>query len=216
MKDKLLDINEMSIWDDAKHMLEKARKDGVETAWDRLAQQTPHCRFCELGTTCRNCVMGPCRISAKAEPGGKLSRGVCGADADVIVARNFGRFIAGGSTGHSDHGRDVIETLEAVVEGKAANYQIRDVAKLTRIAAELGAAPSGSATGNELRGLIRRRLKGEGCPPVENWLPRYFEFPSRGYTDRTVSEARAAYDRLARYGDGSVAATASAGAQTTV
>ena len=25
--------------------------------------------------------MGPCRISAKAEPGGKLSRGVCGAAA---------------------------------------------------------------------------------------------------------------------------------------
>ena len=78
MKDKLLDINEMSIWDDAKHMLEKARKDGVETAWDRLAQQTPHCRFCELGTTCRNCVMGPCRISAKAEPGGKLYAGCAG------------------------------------------------------------------------------------------------------------------------------------------
>ena len=143
MKDKLTDIKEMSIWEDAQRMLEKARKDGVETAWDRLAQQTPHCRFCELGTTCRNCVMGPCRISAKAEPGGKLSRGVCGADADVIVARNFGRFIAGGSAGHSDHGRDVIETLEAVVEGKAANYQIRDVAKLTRIAAELGIAVEG-------------------------------------------------------------------------
>ena len=145
MKDKLLDINEMSIWDDARRMLEKARKDGVETAWDRLAQQTPHCRFCELGTTCRNCVMGPCRISAKAEPGGKLSRGVCGADADVIVARNFGRFIAGGSAGHSDHGRDVIETLEAVVEGKAADYQIRDAAKLLRIAAELGIAVEGRA-----------------------------------------------------------------------
>jgi ParB family chromosome partitioning protein len=32
-------------------------------------------------------------------------------------------------------------------------------------------------------------------------LPRYFEFPTRGYTDRPVSEARAAYDRLARGGD---------------
>lgn len=143
MESKKRDINDMSIWDDAKRMLAKARAEGVETAWDRLDQQTPHCRFCELGTTCRNCVMGPCRISAKAEPGGKLSRGVCGADADVIVARNFGRFIAGGSAGHSDHGRDVIEALEAVVEGRAPGYQIRDEAKLRRIAAELGVATDG-------------------------------------------------------------------------
>jgi len=33
-------------------------------------------------------------------------------------------------------------------------------------------------------------------------LPRYFEFPSRGYTDRPLSEARAAYDKLARYWSG--------------
>ena len=66
----------------------------------------------------------------------------------------------------------------------------------------MGAAPAAKATGKELRGLIRRRLRGEGCPPVEHWLPRYFEFPSRGYTDRPVSEARSAYDRLARYGNG--------------
>ena len=118
-------------------MLHKAHVEGIETTGDRLTQQTPHCRFCELGTTCRNCVMGPCRISAKAAPGGKRSRGVCGTDAHVIVARNFGRFIAGGSAGHSDHGRDVIETLEAVVEGKAEGYEIRDPAKLLRIAGEL-------------------------------------------------------------------------------
>ena len=73
---------------------------------------------------------------------------------------------------------------------------------LTRIAAELGGSPSGKATGADLRGLIRRRLQGEGCPPVAEWLPRYFEFPTRGYTNRPVSEARAAYDRLARGGKG--------------
>ena len=75
---------------------------------------------------------------------------------------------------------------------------LTDKAALTGIAAELGAVPSGKATGKDLRGLIRRRLRGDGCQPVENWLPRYFEFPTRGYTDRPVSEARAAYDKLAR------------------
>jgi anaerobic carbon-monoxide dehydrogenase catalytic subunit len=43
--------------------------------------------------------MGSCRVSTKVES--KMKRSVCGADADDIVARNFGRFVAGGSAaGH--------------------------------------------------------------------------------------------------------------------
>lgn len=79
---------------------------------------------------------------------------------------------------------------------------LTDKAALGEIATEVGAAPSAKATGKELRAAIRRRLNGEGCQPVANWLPRYFEFPARGYTDRPVAEARAAYDRLVRCGDG--------------
>lgn len=130
-------IEEKSIWDDARQMLRKAERDGVETAWDRLAHQTPHCTFCESGLSCRNCTMGPCRISKKAP------LGVCGADADVIVARNFGRFVAGGSAGHSDHGRDCIEALHAVAHGQTKDYTIKDEAKLLRIAGELGIATEG-------------------------------------------------------------------------
>ncbi|MDH4317955.1 MAG: anaerobic carbon-monoxide dehydrogenase catalytic subunit, partial [Desulfobulbaceae bacterium] len=130
-------IEELSIWDDAQKMLRKAQRDGVETAWDRLEQQTPHCKFCELGTTCRNCTMGPCRISKK------MVRGVCGADVDVVVARNFGRFIAGGSAGHSDHGRDLVEVLEAIVNGETKDYAIKDGEKLLRIAGEIGVKTEG-------------------------------------------------------------------------
>ena len=111
-----LNIDDLTIWDDAKEMIAKARAEGISTAWDRLKAQTPHCTFCELGTTCRNCTMGPCRISSK--PGAKMRLGVCGADEHVIVARNFGRFVAGGAAGHSDHGRDLIEVLEAILEGQ--------------------------------------------------------------------------------------------------
>ncbi|MDH3348939.1 MAG: anaerobic carbon-monoxide dehydrogenase catalytic subunit [Desulfobulbaceae bacterium] len=132
MANKKISIEEMSIWDDAHQMLRKAQRDGVETAWDRLAQQTPHCTSCELGTTCRNCTMGPCRISKK------MPLGVCGADADVIVARNFGRFIAGGAAGHSDHGRDLVEVLEAIVNNETSDYAIKDAEKLLRIAKEIG------------------------------------------------------------------------------
>ena len=132
---------ELSIWDDAQKMIEKARRDGVETVWDRFEQQTPGCKFCEMGLTCKNCNMGPCRISFKED--GKMKRGVCGADGDVIVARNFGRFVAGGSAGHSDHGRDLIEVLEAIVEGDAPDYHIADEEKLRRVSRELGIAVEG-------------------------------------------------------------------------
>ncbi len=135
MSDKQQTPQEMSIHEDAQAMITKARAEGIETAWDRLQEQSPHCTFCELGLSCKNCVMGPCRISPK---GDKRKRGVCGADADVIVARNFGRFVAGGAAGHSDHGRDLIEVLEAIVEGETEDYKIRDEAKLVRIAAEVG------------------------------------------------------------------------------
>jgi len=132
MAEKEFNVEEMSIHKDAQAMLLKAKKDGVETAWDRLQAQSPHCKFGESGVCCRICMMGPCRIGKKAE------RGVCGANADVIVARNFGRFVAGGSAGHSDHGRDCIEALEAVVEKETDDYTITDTQKLLRIADELG------------------------------------------------------------------------------
>jgi len=132
-------IDELTIWDDAKAMLRKAKAEGIETVYDRLNQQTPHCKFCELGTTCRNCTMGPCRISEKHP------RGVCGADADVVVARNFGRFMAGGAAAHSDHGRDLVEVLEAIVEGETSDYKITDEPKLFRIAGEIGIETEGRA-----------------------------------------------------------------------
>ncbi len=121
-----------SIWEDAQKMLLKAKEDGVETVWDRLEKQSPHCKFGETGVCCRICTMGPCRISKKAP------FGVCGADADVIVARNFGRFLAGGAAGHSDHGRDLIEAFHAVAYGHTEDYKIVEEEKMRRIAKELG------------------------------------------------------------------------------
>ncbi len=140
MAKEIKTIEQKSIWDDARQMLAKAEKDGVETAWDRLDKQSPHCQFGESGVCCRLCTMGPCRIGKKAE------HGVCGADADVIVARNFGRFVAGGSAGHSDHGRDCIEALYDVAHGKTSDYEIKDEAKLRRIAGELGISEEGRDT----------------------------------------------------------------------
>jgi len=124
-----------SIQPDTLAMYQKARQEGVETVWERAQAQEPQCGFCSLGLSCRNCVMGPCRLDPFGEG---PQRGVCGADADIIVARNLARMIAAGAASHSDHGRDLVETLLAVAEGHAPGYQLTDLAKLDRIAAEYG------------------------------------------------------------------------------
>lgn len=129
------DYKEFSICKDAQLTLKKAHEDGVETAWDRLKKQQPQCGYCELGLSCRICVMGPCRIDPFGEG---PQHGVCGADADIIVARNLARMIAAGAASHSDHGRDLVEVLHKIGLGKAPGYTIKDPEKLKRIAKEYG------------------------------------------------------------------------------
>lgn len=141
-------IDKRSIWPDAQAMLKKAEGENIQTVWDRREAQSPGCKFCVEGLTCRNCSMGPCRILNR--PDGKMQTGVCGADGDVIVARNFGRFVAGGAASHSDHGRDLVETLEAIAQGEAPGYDIRDEAKLRRVAEEVGVEQVAEMAVNEV------------------------------------------------------------------
>jgi carbon-monoxide dehydrogenase catalytic subunit len=136
-------FEERSITQDSRLLLKKADRDGVETVWDRFESQQPQCGYCEMGLSCRICVMGPCRIDPFGEG---PQRGVCGADADIIVARNLGRMIAAGAAAHSDHGRDLVEVLAAVAEGKAAGYGIRDADKLMSVAKEYGVKTDGRET----------------------------------------------------------------------
>jgi anaerobic carbon-monoxide dehydrogenase catalytic subunit len=127
----------LSIHSDTLAMCEKARQEGLEIVWDRAIAQEPQCGFCELGLSCRICVMGPCRIDPF---GDGPQRGICGADAHIMVARNLGRMVAAGAASHSDHGRDLVETLLAVGEGRAPGFGIADQAKLDLLAAEFGIA----------------------------------------------------------------------------
>ena len=123
---------DLTITKDGQLMLEKAKQDQLETVWERYAAQLPQCGYCEMGLSCRICNMGPCRVDPFGEG---PQKGVCGADADIIVARNLGRMIAAGAAAHSDHGRDLVEVLEQVAEGKAPGYSIKDEAKLKQVAA---------------------------------------------------------------------------------
>ncbi|ACH37103.1 carbon monoxide dehydrogenase, catalytic subunit [Citrifermentans bemidjiense Bem] len=115
-------------------LLPIAKKEGISTVWDRHRAMQPQCGFGQLGVCCRICWKGPCRIDPF---GDGPQRGICGADADTIVARNLIRMIAAGAAGHSEHGRHVALALQGVSQGKLPAYQIRDEAKLLRVAAKL-------------------------------------------------------------------------------
>ena len=116
-------------------LLDKARADKVQTAWDRFALMEPQCGFGRLGICCRTCAMGPCRIDPF---GDEPQKGVCGATADTIAARNFIRMIAAGTAAHSDHGRAVAETFVATAKGHLPGYEIKDVQKLFQVAIDFG------------------------------------------------------------------------------
>ena len=139
-KPHLPDPSQLAVSADAQAMIARARAEGIETVWDRLRAQEPQCGYCQLGLSCRNCTMGPCRIDPFGEG---PQKGVCGANADIIVARNLGRTIAAGAAAHSDHGRDILEVFAATAEGKTTGYEIRDETKLAALAAELGVAVEG-------------------------------------------------------------------------
>ena len=125
------DTNTHGVWDSATaEMLVKADNDCIDTCFSRMETQKNQCRFGKDGLCCRICHMGPCKITPKSP------RGVCGADADTIVARNFLREVTGGTSAHSDHGRHLILRLKKVAEGKGNGYQIKDE-KALRYAARL-------------------------------------------------------------------------------
>lgn len=126
---------EFSVCRASVEVLDVALKEGIETAWDRYQKQLPQCDYGQLGVCCRNCNMGPCKINPF---GGEPAKGVCGATADTIVARNLLVSIATGSAAHSDHGRDLVNLLKEISLGKVNDYKILDSKKLARIATEAG------------------------------------------------------------------------------
>ena len=138
-KEKIFDVRNITICDATAQMLEKARRDGVETAFDRAANM----KACPIGADsacCKHCSMGPCRLNAK-DPYGKT--GVCGATIDTIMARNFARMVASGAAAHTDHGMAMLDLFREVVNGHITDYAIKDVHKLEDVAREVGVQTEG-------------------------------------------------------------------------
>ncbi len=135
-----LDLDKLSMDPAAQEMIKKAAAEGVETIWDRAEKMKP-CPIGAEGACCRICAQGPCRVPPPKKKAGeegaeekKQRTGLCGATAETIVARNFARMVAAGTAAHSDHSRGVAKLFKEVALGKAEGYQIKDVAKLRRVA----------------------------------------------------------------------------------
>ncbi len=132
---KVADPASVSIDAATQIMLQRAHELGVETVFDR-AENTKPCNIGIQGTCCKNCAMGPCRLPLPKSgiEGEDDRKGLCGATANTVAARNFARMVAAGAAAHSDHGRSVAEVFLSVARKETDDYRIKDPAKLRSIA----------------------------------------------------------------------------------
>jgi carbon-monoxide dehydrogenase catalytic subunit len=122
-------------------MLARAQALNIDTVFDRAVNMKP-CAIGIQGICCKNCAMGPCRLPLPKGgiEGEDTRKGLCGATANTIAARNFARMIAAGAAAHSDHGRGVAEVFLAAARKETDAYRIKDVNKLMAVAPHLGVA----------------------------------------------------------------------------
>jgi len=147
---KLADPVKASIDVASQQMIARAQELGIETIFDRAENMKP-CAIGVQGTCCKNCSMGPCRLPLpKGGIEGKDERkGMCGATANTIAARNFIRMVAGGAAAHSDHGRGVAQVFLAAARKETDAYKIKDTVKLLAVAEALGVATTVEVDGEE-------------------------------------------------------------------
>jgi len=138
---KIANPMEATIEPATQQMMVRAAELGIETVFDRAVTMKP-CAIGMQGICCKICAMGPCRLPLpKGGIEGKDERkGLCGATANTICARNWVRMIAGGAAAHSDHGRGVAETFLAAARKETKDYKVKDPARLIQIAPYFGVA----------------------------------------------------------------------------
>jgi carbon-monoxide dehydrogenase catalytic subunit len=135
----LPDPKDFTTCDATAQMIAKARRDGVEIAFDRAFNMKP-CPIGAESACCKHCFMGPCRLNAR-DPYSKV--GVCGATIDTIQSRNFARAVAAGCAAHTDHGMSMVDLFREVVNGHIKDYRIKNPGKLEAVAQSIGIETEG-------------------------------------------------------------------------
>jgi carbon-monoxide dehydrogenase catalytic subunit len=130
----------------------------------------PQCGFGELGTCCRICYMGPCRIDPF---GDGPKKGICGLSADTMVARNLLRETIGGASSHVGHARHLVLTLRDALTGEAP-YEIRGEDKAFAVAKQFGVPTEGRTAKEVCLDLVNIALEdfGRQDGKLNNWLSK--------------------------------------------
>lgn len=167
---KVVDPMEASIEPATQEMIRRAQKLGIETIFDRALTMKP-CAIGMQGICCKNCAMGPCRLPLPKGgiEGEDQRKGLCGATANTICARNFARMVAAGTAAHSDHGRGVAETFLSMAKGEAKDYTIKDPTKLRQIAPYFGVDITVEIDGKVLDRDIKEIALAVGEAAVREW-----------------------------------------------
>ena len=163
-----------------KELLRRMDELGQETIFDRFDAQKPQCSFGLAGVCCKFCNMGPCKITPKSP------KGVCGADGDLIVARNLLRSAAAGVAQHGAHAREILLTMKFVAEGKL-NLPILGEGKLRSVC---------RAFGMETRGQSARRLMGKLADLLLEDLSRPLPDDYKTIRSLAPAERQAVWDKL--------------------
>lgn len=98
-----------------------------ETSHYRVDTQKTKCGFGLQGVCCRLCSNGPCRITPDSP------RGICGANADTIVTRNFLRAVASGSGCYIHVVENIARNVKDVAQKKGEIKGINALNKLADI-----------------------------------------------------------------------------------
>ncbi len=132
-------------------MIKRAQDLGIDTVFDRAVTMKP-CNIGMQGTCCKICAMGPCRLPLPKAgiEGADERKGLCGATANTIAARNFARMVAAGTAAHSDHGRSVAEVFLSVARKETEDYKIKDPLRLLAIAPHFDVATTVEVDGEQL------------------------------------------------------------------
>lgn len=99
----------------------------IETSHHRAISQNSKCKFGLQGICCKLCANGPCKITPKSP------RGICGADADTIVARNFLRSVSAGASCYLHVIENTAWNLKSTGEKKGPIKGINTLNKLASI-----------------------------------------------------------------------------------
>ncbi|MCW1296202.1 MAG: anaerobic carbon-monoxide dehydrogenase catalytic subunit [Candidatus Parvarchaeota archaeon] len=117
---------------------ERAKKLGADTILERAERSSKvTCELGEIGVCCRLCNMGPCTVRTSAFS--SLSnnetldwKGICGANADLIIAKNMLRAVAAGASFNLKHALYLSQVLRNISRGQSS-FTIVDHKKLIEV-----------------------------------------------------------------------------------